>query len=236
MMWSLNLLVVVTALAAQPQVHAFIAGKTKTTTRTPAFVPFPTSTQLFDGFEELELINEDTDERMSKSVNSVKQNLQSIRTGRASVSILDRVEVSYYGVLTPLNQMASVSVPSAQQLSVSPFDKSTLQDVEKAIIESGLGLTPMNDGNIIRINIPALTEDRRKEMVKQCKSIGEDGKVAVRNIRRDSVDAVKKLEKAGELGKDESLDGLDEIQKKTDSAVKEIDGIVSSKEKEVMTV
>merc|ERR1719261_42536 len=121
---------------------------------------------------------------MSKSVESVVQNLGTIRTGRASPAILDRVKVDYYGAETPVNQMASISVPSSQQLSVDPYDKSTLADIERAIIDADIGLTPMNDGNLIRLNIPALTEDRRKEMLKQCKAIGEEGKVAIRNIRR----------------------------------------------------
>jgi ribosome recycling factor len=127
-------------------------------------------------------------------------------------------------------------VPSAQQLSVSPFDKSTLNGIEKAIVEADLGLSPNNDGVIIRINIPELTEDRRKEMLKQCKAIGEEGKVALRNVRRDAVESIKKMEKAKTVGEDEMKDGLDEIQKMTDKRVKEIDTIVTSKEKEVMTV
>eukprot|EP00568_Trieres_chinensis_P011843 CAMPEP_0183291690 /NCGR_PEP_ID=MMETSP0160_2-20130417/1017_1 /TAXON_ID=2839 ORGANISM="Odontella Sinensis, Strain Grunow 1884" /NCGR_SAMPLE_ID=MMETSP0160_2 /ASSEMBLY_ACC=CAM_ASM_000250 /LENGTH=238 /DNA_ID=CAMNT_0025452525 /DNA_START=86 /DNA_END=802 /DNA_ORIENTATION=+ len=191
---------------------------------------------LYLSVESVEEAMMDAEDRMSKTISSVKSNLQTIRTGRANAAILDRVEVDYYGAMTPLNQMAGISVPSSQQLQVDPYDKSTLADVEKAIIESGLGLTPNNDGNTIRINIPQLTEDRRKELLKQCKAMGEEGKVAVRNVRRDNVDAIKKLEKASSIGKDESLDGLDEIQKLTDTSVKEIDEIVAKKEKEVMTV
>ena len=182
------------------------------------------------------MVTMDTEDRMSKSVDSVKINLNTIRTGRASPSILDRVKADYYGVETPINQMATISVPSAQQLSVDPFDKSSLPDIERAIIEADIGLTPQNDGNIIRLNIPDLTEERRKEMLKQCKAIGEEGKVACRNIRRGAVDSVKKLEKSGDIGEDEMKDGTDEIQKITDKAVKEIDDIVGKKEKEVMTV
>lgn len=140
------------------------------------------------------------------------------------------------GAETPLNQMATISVPSAQQLTVDPYDKSMCGDIEKAIIHSGLGLTPNNDGTMIRINIPSLTEDRRKDMLKQCKAIGEEGKVAIRNIRRDGVDSVKKMEKAGDIGEDESKDGQDTMQKLTDKKVKEIDDVVSEKEKEVMKV
>lgn len=186
--------------------------------------------------EEIDLVEMDAEERMGKSIDSVKTNLNTIRTGRASSSMLDRVQVEYYGAMTPLNQMASISVPSSQQLTIDPFDKSCMADVEKALMESDLGLTPMNDGSCIRINIPALTEDRRKEMMKQCKAIGEDGKVAVRNVRRDCVETVKKMEKASECGEDEAKDGTDAIQKQTDKAVKEIDAIVAKKEKEVMTV
>lgn len=132
--------------------------------------------------------------------------------------------------------MATISVPSAQQLTVDPYDKSMCGEIERAIMESGLGLTPNNDGTVIRINIPDLTEDRRKEMLKQCKAIGEEGKVAVRNIRRDGVDSIKKMEKASEISEDESKDGQDVMQKLTDKNVKEIDALVSAKEKEVMKV
>jgi ribosome recycling factor len=177
-----------------------------------------------------------TKERMHKSVDAVKTNLMTVRTGRANASILDRIQVDYYGAPTPLNQLAGVSVASAQQLIVTPYDKSVAGDIEKAIMESDLGVTPTNDGSAIRINIPSLTEDRRKELLKTCKSIGEDGKVAVRNVRRDGVDAIKKMEKAGDVGEDEMKDGIDAVQKLTDQYVKEIDGIVSKKEKEVMTV
>jgi ribosome recycling factor len=194
------------------------------------------SKPLFMSFEETEEIELDTEERMGKSTESVKKNLQTIRTGRANAAILDLVTVDYYGAPTPLNQMASISVPNSQQLNVDPYDKSVTGDIEKAIIESGLGLTPNNDGTLIRINIPQITEDRRKELLKQCKAIGEDGKVAVRNVRRDGVEAVKKIEKAGDIGEDESKGSQDSIQKLTDKFVKEIDTIVSSKEKEVMTV
>jgi ribosome recycling factor len=178
----------------------------------------------------------DAEERMGKTIENVKMTLNTIRTGRASPSILDLVQVEYYGAKTPLNQIASISVPNSQQLSVSPFDRSIMGDIERAIIESGLGLTPNNDGDIIRINIPPITEDRRKELMKKCKSLGEDGKVAIRNVRRDGVDAVKKLEKAADISEDQSKDAQDSIQKLTDTYVKEIDTIVSKKEKEVMTV
>lgn len=135
-----------------------------------------------------------------------------------------------------MNQLAAIGVPSAQQLTVDPYEKSSTNAIEKAITESDLGITPTNDGTLIRINIPPLTEDRRKEMLKQCKAIGEDGKVALRNIRRDGVESVKKMEKNSAIGKDESKDGQDALQKLTDEKVKEIDAIVATKEKDVMTV
>ncbi len=178
----------------------------------------------------------DAEERMEKSIESVIQNMGTVRTGRASPQMLDRVKCEYYGVETPINQMATISVPSAQQLTIDPYDKKSLRDIERAIIEAELGLTPQNDGSLIRLNIPALTEDRRKEMLKQCKAIGEEGKVAIRNIRRSNVEAVKKLEKNGEISEDQSKNAQDDIQKLTDKKVKEIDGIVEKKEKEVMTV
>jgi len=194
------------------------------------------TTALSMAFESTEEVELDVEERMEKSINAVKKSLLTIRTGRANASILDMVQVEYYGAPTPLNQMASISVPNSQQLSISPFDKSVLGDIEKAIIESGLGLTPNNDGDLIRINIPAITEERRKELLKQCKSMGEDGKVSVRNVRRDAIESVKKLEKAGDIGEDESQGSQKEIQKFTDKYVKDIDEIIGQKEKEVMTV
>jgi len=186
--------------------------------------------------ESVEEPNMDAMDRMEKSIESVMQNMNTIRTGRASPAILDRVKCDYYGTETPINQMASISVPSAQQLTVEPFDKSMLGDVERAIMESDVGLTPMNDGTVIRLNIPSLTEDRRKEMMKQCKAIGEEGKVAVRNIRRKAVDSIKKLEKDSDISEDESKSSQDDIQKMTDEKVKEIDGIVEKKENDVMKV
>lgn len=197
---------------------------------------FVSQPSLLKAFESIDEIAMDAEDRMEKSVESVKKNLMSIRTGRASPSILDRVMVDYYGAQTPLNQMATITVPSAQQLNVEPYDKSMLGDVERAIVESDTGVTPNNDGTIIRINIPSLTEDRRKDMIKQCKAIGEEGKVAVRNVRRDGVEAIKKMEKASAVGEDQMKDGLDAVQKITDKNVKAIDGIVADKEKEVMTV
>lgn len=196
------------------------------------------STRLYSTSEiSIKDITKSSDDRMSKSIDSVKLNLSSIRTGRASPNMLDRVKVEYYGTLTALNQLAGISVPSAQQLTVEPYDKTILSAIERAIVDADLGLSASSsDGNMIRINIPALTEDRRKDMLKQCKSIGEEGKVAIRNVRRDGVESIKKLEKSGTVGEDEMKDGLDSMQKLTDKRIKEIDEIVTKKEKEVMTV
>jgi ribosome recycling factor len=181
-------------------------------------------------------VSKSSEDRMKKCIESVIKNLNSIRTGRANAAILDRVMVSYYGAPTPLNQMASISVSSAQQLTVEPYDKSVMGDIERGIVDAELGLSPNNDGSVIRINIPALTEARRKDLLKQCKSYGEEGKVALRNVRRDGVETIKKLEKASEISKDQAKDGTDEMQKLTDKYIKEIDSIVAKKEKEVMTV
>jgi len=188
---------------------------------------------LPDSVDDVEL---DTEERMGKTIASVKKNLQTVRTGRANAAMLDLVLVNYYGAPTPINQMASISVPNSQQLTIEPYDKSVLGDIERAITEAGLGLTPNNDGSLIRLNIPVLTEDRRKEMIKQCKAIGEDGKVAIRNVRRDGVDTIKKMEKESLIGEDESKSVQSDIQKLTDTYVKEIDSIVATKEKDVKTV
>jgi ribosome recycling factor len=219
-------------LSAGTATSAFLPPTGRRSATTPnrlSFLSMATEVSVKD-------ITSKTEERMEKSVEAVKQNMMTIRTGRANASMLDRVRVDYYGVETPVNQMATISVPSAQQLTLDPYDKSTCNDIEKAIMEAGLGLTPNSDGSVIRINIPSLTEDRRKEMLKQCKAMGEEGKVAVRNIRRDGVDSVKKMEKDGAIGEDQSLDGQDTMQKLTDQKVKEIDNVVAKKEKEVMTV
>lgn len=186
--------------------------------------------------EEVDEIALEIEERMQKSCDSVVRNLQTISTGRANPAMLDRIQADYYGALTPISQMASISVPSSSQLQIDPYDKSSLADIEKAIVMSDLGMTPQNDGSVVRINIPALTEDRRKELLKKCKGIGEEGKVAIRNVRRDGVEKVKKLEKASTIGEDQSKDGQDEIQKLTDSCVKKVDDIVSKKEAEVSKV
>ncbi|WLD95185.1 ribosome recycling factor [Alkalihalobacillus sp. AL-G] len=177
-----------------------------------------------------------TEEKMKKAVASYRRELSTLRAGRANPSILDRVTVDYYGAPTPLNQMAGISVPEARLLVIQPYDKSVIGDIEKAIQKAELGLTPSNDGDIIRIAIPALTEERRKELVKLVKKYAEEGKVAVRNIRRDSNEELKKLQKGGDMTEDDLRHYGDEVQKLTDKYVAEIDTIASEKEKEIMEV
>ncbi|CAN0128297.1 unnamed protein product [Scytosiphon promiscuus] len=175
-------------------------------------------------------------ERMDKSVDSVRLNLETLRTGRANPKILDRVVVDCYGAETPLNQVASVKTTSATALLVESYDPTILADIAAAIQEADLGFTPNNDGSVIRLNMPPVTEDRRKELAKEAKGLGEEGKVAIRNIRREAVDSVKKAEKAKNLGKDQSKDLQDAIQKLTDKTTKTIDETVSAKEKEILKV
>lgn len=177
----------------------------------------------------------DAEERMKKAIEALRRDLSSLRAGRATPSLLDRIQVEYYGTMTPLNQVGTISTPDPRTLVIQPWDKSVLEAVEKAIQKSDLGLTPNNDGNIIRINIPALTEERRTELVKMTRKSGEEAKVAVRNVRRDANDEIRKQEKA-DLSEDDSRRLQDEIQKLTDRYVKEIDNILAAKEKEIMEV
>lgn len=179
---------------------------------------------------------ETTKEKMGKAVAAFSRELASIRAGRASASLLDKISVDYYGVPTPLNQLCGISVPEARMLVIQPYDKSSLGDIEKAIQKSDLGLNPTNDGSIIRLAVPALTEERRKELTKVVKKYAEEAKVAIRNIRRDGNDDLKKLEKAGEITED-GLHGLiEDIQKLTDEQIKKIDELTKEKEKEIMEV
>ena len=175
-------------------------------------------------------------ERMEKSISAYSRELASIRAGRANASLLDRITVDYYGAPTPINQIAGISIPEARLLVLSPYDKSVLGDIEKAIMKSDIGITPTNDGSVIRLMIPALTEERRKELVKQVKAEAENAKIAVRNVRRDANDDAKKLEKNGEITED-ALRGLnDDIQKITDEFIAKIDKIAKEKEEEVLSV
>ncbi|EKN63914.1 ribosome recycling factor [Schinkia azotoformans] len=177
-----------------------------------------------------------TKEKMNKAIQAFKRELATVRAGRANPSLLDRVSVNYYGAPTPLNQLSSITVPEARLLVIQPYDKSVLNDIEKAILKADLGLNPSNDGTIIRIAIPALTEERRKSLAKDVKAMAEDAKIAIRNVRRDANDDLKKLEKDGQITEDELRSFSDDVQKETDNHVKEIDNITKEKEKEIMEV
>jgi len=179
-------------------------------------------------------IYQETKESMSKTVEALNRELQRIRTGRASLSVLDGIKVDYYGTPTPLNQMATLAVPESRQITIQPWDASVIKDIEKAILKSDLGLTPSNDGKILRISIPPLTEERRKELVKVIHKICEDHKVTVRNIRRDSNELLKSLKKDGDISEDEAFRSQDEVQKITDEHIKRIDECYSEKEKEIL--
>ena len=174
--------------------------------------------------------------RMDKSIEALKHEFASIRTGRASVSLLDKVMVDYYGTPSPINQVANISVPEPRMILIAPWDKSMIGAIEKAILQSDLGLNPGNDGAQIRLVIPQLTEERRKEIVKTVHKKSEDAKVAIRNIRRDANDAIKKEEKAKTITEDDAKDGLDQIQKLTDAKIKQIDQLKDVKEKDVLEV
>jgi len=182
----------------------------------------------------LNSVFEDTRERMDKSTVALKNELKKVRTGRASQSILDGIRVDYYGTLTPINQMASVSIPESRMIMIQPWDVTAIKDIEKAIMKSDLGLTPSSDGKLIRISIPALTEQRRKELVKIVNKTCEEYKVAVRNIRRDSNEMVKEMKKEGEVSEDDAFKAQDKIQKITDEHVGRIDDIYKDKEKEIL--
>ena len=176
------------------------------------------------------------EDSMQKSVEATQRNFNTIRTGRANASLLDRVMVEYYGSPTPLNQLANISIPDPTTINIMPFDKSSMQNIERAISQSDIGLTPNNDGKIIRLNIPALTSERRQELVKLAGKLAEEGKVAIRNIRRDAVDKVRKQEKNSEISKDESRDMQEKIQKTTDKYTNKIDKILAAKEKDITTL
>lgn len=173
---------------------------------------------------------------MEKSIDALKKELSRIRTGRASTTLLDDVKVDYYGTPTPLNQVGTLTVPEPRLITIQPWEKNLIPEIEKAILKSDLGLNPSSDGQLVRIAIPPLTEERRKEMVKLTKRIGEDAKIAVRNTRRDANENLKKLEKDKEISEDELKRGEKEIQDLTDGFVKKIDEVVAVKEKEVMEI
>jgi ribosome recycling factor len=176
----------------------------------------------------------ETRERMGKSIDALENELKRVRTGRASLNILDGIRVDYYGTQTPLNQMASLSVPESRLIVIQPWDATVIKDIEKALLKSDLGLTPSSDGKLIRLAIPPLTEDRRKELVKVTSKMCEDYKVAVRNIRRDSNDFLKMAKKEGDISEDDQFKGQEKVQEITDEFIKRIDDIFKEKEKEIL--
>jgi ribosome recycling factor len=187
----------------------------------------------------VELIDElleDARERMAKSVESSRGELATVRTGRASPHLLDRISVDYYGTQTPLKQLANVSTSDARLLTVTPFDKSAIGAIERAILDSDVGLTPNNDGNVIRLQIPELTEERRREMVKVVHGVAEEGRVAIRNVRRDTMQDLRELKKEGEAGEDDERRAEAALQKQTDGAIAQIDALLKGKEEEILEV
>jgi ribosome recycling factor len=186
-----------------------------------------------------EMIDEllaDASERMSKSVESTQHEFGTVRTGRASPALLERVTVDYYGALTPLNQLSTISAPEARLISVQPYDKSSIKTIEKAINESDVGLTPSNDGNLIRLVVPELTEERRRELVKVVRHLAEEGRVAIRNIRRDVMSDLRELKSEGDAGSDDEHRAEVELQKLTDARIGELDGVLKAKEEEILEV
>ena len=179
---------------------------------------------------------DDAAERMTKSVESTRGEFTSVRTGRATPHLLDRINVDYYGALTPLRQLAQVSASEARLLTVTPFDPGSIKAIEKAILDSDVGLTPSNDGNVIRLTIPELTEERRRELVKVAHGIAEQGRVAVRNIRRDTMHDLRELKSEGDVGSDDEHRAEDELQKLTDARVSEIDQALAGKEAKILEV
>lgn len=177
-----------------------------------------------------------TEEKMDKTLNALDREYKSVRAGRANVSVLDRITIDYYGVPTPIQQMAAVSTPEARTLVIQPWDASMLKEIEKAILTSDIGINPQNDGKLIRLNFPPLTEERRKDIVKDVKKTAEDAKVAIRNLRRDSLDKLKALKKDNLITEDDESSGEKKIQNLTDKFCKEIDNLCSIKEKEIMEI
>ncbi|NJO42221.1 MAG: ribosome recycling factor [Cyanobacteria bacterium RU_5_0] len=173
---------------------------------------------------------------MQRAIDATQRSFNTIRTGRANAAILDRIMVEYYGTPTPLKSLAGISTPDSSTIMIQPYDRNTLNLIEKAILISDVGLNPSNDGSLIRLNIPPLTSDRRKELVKQVAKLAEEGKVSVRNIRRDAIDAIRKQEKAGELSEDEARDLQDNIQKLTDKYVTKVEQLSAEKESDIMTI
>jgi len=184
----------------------------------------------------VETILAEARKRMKSSIETLKKEMATVRTGRANAGILDTLHVDYYGSMMPINQIAGISVPEASMLVIAPFDKKSIKAIETAILKSELGLNPANDGNVIRLPIPPLNEERRRELVKLTKKFGEDGKISIRNVRRDAIEHLKKSEKAEHFSEDDRKKGEQEIQKMTDKGIKDIDSLLAQKEKDIMEV
>lgn len=184
----------------------------------------------------LDAIYAETEDRMDKVIFAFQRELATLRAGRATPALLDRIEVDYYGAMTPLNQLAGVTAPESRLLVIQPWDKQALGDIEKAIMKSDLGLMPTNDGSVIRLSIPQLTEERRKDLVKFVRKKGEESKVGIRNVRRDANDDIKQLEKSNDISEDERRRSQDKIQELTDKKILEIDAVIAVKEQEMMEV
>jgi ribosome recycling factor len=178
----------------------------------------------------------EVESQMQKTIEATQKSFNSVRTGRANASVLDRIIVEYYGSPTPLKALATINTPDSSTIMIQPFDRGSLGLIEKAISQSDVGLTPNNDGQVIRLNVPPLTADRRKEFVKTAGKLAEEGRIAIRNIRRDAIDSVKKQEKAGEISEDESRDNQASIQKLTDKYAGKVDSLLAEKEKDIMTI
>ncbi len=186
--------------------------------------------------EMIDALLADASERMTKSLESTQHEFSSVRTGRASPALLERVVVDYYGAQTPLNQLSTISAPEARLITVQPYDKSSIKTIEKAINESDVGLNPSNDGNLIRLVVPELTEERRKELVKVVRNLAEDGRIAIRNVRRDTMQHLREQKSEGEIGSDDEHRAEGELQKLTDGRIADLDGVLKAKEEEILEV
>ncbi len=184
----------------------------------------------------MQSVLETCESKMQKSLESLSREFDGLRTGRASTSLLDKIRVEYYGAETPINQVATISVPEARSIVIQPWDKSVLSAIERAILKSDLGLPPNNDGKLIRLNFPPLNEERRKQLVKGAKATAEQSRVAMRNVRREAIDELKRMEKASEISEDERKDGETKVQKLTDSFIEKINSLSDEKEKEIMEI
>ncbi len=183
-----------------------------------------------------EEVLKDCESRMKKAIGALERDLSKVRTGRASVALVDDIKVEYYGTLTPIKQLATISVPESRLIVIQPWDTSIIGEIEKAILKSELGMTPSNDGKVIRIPIPRLTEERRKELVKLVRKMGEGSRVAIRNIRRDAIEKLRKMEKGKEISQDELRHYQNEVQKLTDKYIEKVDELIEGKEKEIMEI